>query len=77
MVKHPAAYPWSSYRGNAGVSIYTLEYIREVTNKAWVMGDEYFSAKIAEQINRRTAKRSTGGDRRSKHVNRNRVINGV
>ncbi|WEJ63620.1 hypothetical protein [Thiomicrorhabdus lithotrophica] len=43
-----------------------LEQIRESTNKAWVLGSDYFKEKIAKQLNRATAPKAKGGDRKSK-----------
>lgn len=43
----------------------SLEHIREATNKAWVLGNEYFKQSIASQLNRRTDKMAKGGDRKS------------
>ncbi len=100
MVKHPADYPWSSYRHNglneanpiitphklyqnldktdeARTEVYRqlfnekikekeLKQIRESTNKAWVLGSDYFKEKIAKQLNRATSPKLRGGDRKSK-----------
>ncbi len=43
----------------------TLSQIREATNKAWVLGSDYFKEKIAKQLNRRVDKAPKGGDRKS------------
>ncbi len=43
----------------------SLDEIRESTNKAWVLGSDYFKQKIATQVNRRTEKLGRGGDRKS------------
>lgn len=43
----------------------TLEEIREATNKAWVLGNDRFKAKIEKLTARQTAPKSRGGDRRS------------
>jgi putative transposase len=40
--------------------------IREATNKAWVLGNDRFRAKVDALQNRRSAPRPRGGDRRSK-----------
>ena len=52
----------------------TLDEIREATNKAWVLGSDYFKERIEKQINRPVAPRKRGGDRKSrKYNNINRV----
>lgn len=43
----------------------TLWQLREATNKAWVLGSDYFKQKIDLQLNRRAAKLAKGGDRKS------------
>jgi putative transposase len=43
----------------------TLEEIRTATNKAWVLGSDYFIKQIYEQINRQTSPKPRGGDRKS------------
>ncbi|MBF5039159.1 transposase [Methylophilus sp. 13] len=43
----------------------SLEQIREATNKAWVLGSDYFKQSIASQLNRRSYKMAKGGDRKS------------
>lgn len=43
----------------------SLEQIREATNKAWVLGSDYFKQSIASQLNRRSDKMAKGGDRKS------------
>ena len=43
----------------------TLDHIREMANKGWVLGSDYFKAKIAERINRQVEPKLRGGDRRS------------
>ncbi len=98
MVKHPAEYPWSSYRYNAmgradgfiaemikPHSLYkglgpspelrqaryqalfesvipqlTLEEIREMTNKAWLLGSDRFREEIEARLNRRCHKQKVG-----------------
>ena len=44
----------------------TLTAIRDATNKAWVLGDNRFKAKIAKQIDRPLQSSGHGGDRKSK-----------
>ena len=43
----------------------SLAQMREATNKAWVLGSDYFKQKIAGQLNRRSGKLAKGGDRKS------------
>jgi len=43
----------------------TIEEIRAATNKAWVLGNEYFKAQIEQKTGRPSQPRKTGGDRRS------------
>ena len=48
-----------------------LESIRNATNNAWVLGNEYFKKEIEGLLNRRSERLPTGGDRRSeKFMNR-------
>lgn len=42
-----------------------IERIRTATNKAWVLGDEYFCQTVEDKLNRRARPRPRGGDRRS------------
>jgi len=42
-----------------------LERIRNSTNKAWVLGNDAFCAKVEGLLNRRASPRPRGGDRRS------------
>ena len=52
----------------------TLEEIRTATNKAWVLGSEYFIERISEQVNRQVSPKGRGGDRKSKDFSKiNRV----
>ena len=52
----------------------TLDEIREATNKAWVLGSDYFKARIEKQTNRPTAPRKRGGNRKTIKENKiNRV----
>lgn len=51
----------------------TLDDIREATNKAWVLGSDYFKEQIEKQTKRPAAPRKRGGDRKSekyKKINR-------
>jgi len=41
----------------------TLNDIRSATNKAWVLGSDYYKEQIAEKINRAVSPGSCGGDR--------------
>ncbi|MGE4500605.1 MAG: transposase [Hydrogenovibrio sp.] len=43
----------------------TLDEIREATNKAWVLGSDYFKEKIQAQLKRPVAPRKRGGDHSS------------
>ncbi|MFK7865703.1 MAG: transposase, partial [Pseudohongiellaceae bacterium] len=99
MVKHPAEYPWSSYRRNsAGKTIrlltphsvylrlgktdperqrayrslfntvipeFTVEQIREATNKSWVLGNGKFKQRIEKQLGRKLPPLPRGGDRKT------------
>jgi putative transposase len=40
-----------------------LSLIREMTNKGWVLGSEYFKQKIAHQVNRQLVPLPRGGNR--------------
>ncbi len=54
----------------------TIDEVRQCANKAWVLGSDYFKAKIELQLNRRAKPSDRGGDRRSnefKNVNFNGV----
>ena len=43
----------------------TIDEIRYATNKAWVLGSDYFVAEITEILNRQLVPKEKGGDRRS------------
>jgi len=51
----------------------SLAQIREATNKAWVLGSDYFKQKIADQLNRRTDKLDKGGDRKSDDYKKQKI----
>ncbi|MPQ75945.1 transposase [Hydrogenovibrio sp. JE_KL2] len=57
-----------AYRGlfNTMIEEKSIEEIRRSTNKAWVLGSDYFKEKIEKQINRPATPRARGGDRKSK-----------
>ena len=55
----------------------TVEQIREMTNKAWVLGSEHFKARIRAQIDRPTEPKSRGGDRRSRKYQKTKQTNRV
>ena len=55
----------------------SLALMREATNKAWVLGSDYFKQKIANQLNRRTDKLAKGGDRKSDEFRQNKKVNQV
>jgi putative transposase len=44
----------------------TLDEIRMATNKAWVLGNDYFKNSIEQQLNRQAKPKDKGGDRKSK-----------
>lgn len=51
------------FRGR--IADYTLEEIREATNRAWVLGNDRFKQEIESVANRRTQSMGWGGDRKS------------
>jgi putative transposase len=55
------------------IPLETLENIREMTNKAWVLGSDLFKQKIQNELQRPVTACSKGGDRKSQdfHLNRN------
>jgi putative transposase len=53
----------------------SLSNMREATNKAWVLGSDYFKEKIAAQLNRRTDKAGKGGDRKSEAYKKTKTLN--
>jgi len=55
------------YRGlfEQNIDSRTIEEIRAATNKAWVLGSEYFKAQIEQKTGRPSQPRKVGGDRRS------------
>jgi putative transposase len=55
----------------------TLDTIREATNKAWVLGNDRFRARIGDLVNRQTAPKTRGGDRKSVDYLKARQINRV
>tara|TARA_R110002073_G_C9192072_1_gene557354 strand:+ start:346 stop:681 length:336 start_codon:yes stop_codon:yes gene_type:complete len=59
----------------AHLSARTLAEIREATNKEWVLGSDYFKAKIEEKLQRRTMPLPRGGDRKSKQWREEHAIN--
>ncbi len=64
------------YRGlfDSHISDQTITEIREMTNKSWVLGSDYFKQRIQAQIDRPVVPRASGGDRKSAQYRR---INGV
>jgi len=54
-----------------------LEEIRVATNKAWVLGDDRFKAKVDKLIARQVEPKSRGGDRRSELFKKKGSINRV
>jgi len=63
-----------AYRGlfNKQLNEKTLDEIRSATNKAWVLGSEYFKEQIAEKLNRAVSPEKCGGDRCSENYLRER-----
>ena len=59
------------------VAARTLEAIREATNKAWILGNDPFRARIESQLKRRCTPKARGGDRKSKEYQKRREINRV
>ncbi len=51
----------------------TLVEIREATNKAWVLGDDHFRAKIEKLISRQAQPKVRGGDRKSKEFRKSKT----
>ncbi len=50
----------------------SLAEIREMTNKAWVLGSEHFKQRIQQQMERRVAPATRGGDRKSEQFRKSR-----
>jgi len=48
-----------------------LDSIRNATNNAWVLGDDYFKKEIENLLNRRAERMPKGGDRRSEVFKKN------
>lgn len=57
----------------ATISEKSLKEIREATNKAWVLGSDYFKERIASELNRRAMPLDKGGDRKSKKFKQNKI----
>lgn len=55
----------------------TVDEIRQATNKAWVLGNDRFKAKIERQLERRVGPSEKGGDRKSEQYRRHKKINRV
>ena len=55
----------------------TLAEIRAATNKAWVLGDDRFKAKVQRLSGRRAAPKARGGDRKSQAFRKSAKIKGV
>jgi len=62
----------SVYRGlfEQHIGDRTIEDIRAATNKAWVLGSEFFKAQIEQKTGRPSQARKVGGDRRSEEYRR-------
>ena len=59
------------------ISQKTLDFIRESTNKAWVLGDEFFKKDIAAKVDRQLEALSKGGDHKSELYKEKMNINRV
>ena len=57
-----------SYRGlfTSVIDDMTLDAIRDSTNKAWVLGSDYFKKQVNEKVGRPVSPSVRGGDRKSK-----------
>ncbi|MDP8567292.1 REP-associated tyrosine transposase [Methylophilus aquaticus] len=57
----------AAYRGlfSGHLDEITLTQLREATNRAWVLGNDYFKERIKAQLNRRADKLARGGNRKS------------
>ena len=55
----------------------TLEAIRDATNKAWVLGSDYFKDRIESKLNRPAKPSPRGGDRKSRKYRKRHAINRV
>ena len=55
----------------------TLDKIRAATNKAWVLGSDYFKERVSSQLNRPTRPNTRGGDRKSKDFHEQQETNRV
>ena len=54
-----------------------IDEIRASTNKAWVLGNDKFKAKIEQMLDRQIVPKQRGGDRRSKSFMKKDIINRV
>lgn len=52
-----------------------LDEIRDATNQEWVLGSDYFKARIEAKLKRRAAPLPRGGDRRSAEFQKRQAIN--
>ena len=52
----------------------SLTEIREVTNKAWVLGNDLFKQRIQEQLGGQVEPIARGGDRKSEQFLSNRFV---
>ena len=59
------------------IPVETLDEIRNATNKAWVLGSDYFKDRIEEQLERRVMPSKKGGDRKSEEFRQVSKINRV
>ena len=77
-------YSWLSKTGAQRQSAYqqmfetqlvekSLDEIRSATNKAWVLGNDQFKARIARQLKRRVSRAPKGEDRKSEDYRRKAI----
>jgi putative transposase len=62
---------------DAHISSASIKEIREMTNKSWVLGSDYFKQRIQGQLNRPAMPEAKGGDRKSKRYKESQMINRV
>ena len=62
---------------NARIPQFTVDEIRQATNKAWVLGDDRFKAMIELKLARAATPQPRGGDRKSRAYRESVAINRV
>lgn len=62
---------------NTHITEKTIDEIRSSTNKAWVLGSQYFKDQIAEKLTRAVSPKRRGGDRRSREYVEGEAIDRV